>query len=509
VIIDKKRADHAVEFIQALKHTKGRWAGRPFLLEPWQEKIIRDIFGQIDETGYRKIRTAYMEVARKNGKSELAAAVALYLLFGDGEIGAEIYSAAGDKDQASIVFNVAAQMCRLSGLENRCKILDSTKRIIIPGANSIYRVLSAEHATKHGFNASGIIFDELHAQPNRHLWDVLTSSGGTRTQPLTFTITTAGYDRNSICFEQHDYAERISKGGANDPTFYSAIYSVPDDADWTDEEIWPLANPALGTFRDIREMRTACEKAKVIPAYQNTFRRLYLNQWTSQESRWLDLTKWMESAGEVHEEDLMGEPAYCGLDLSSTIDISAFVMVFPDGEGSYDIWPTFWIPEERIRERSDRDRVHYDTWVRDGFMRTTPGNGIDYRYIRRDIEELGEKFNIREIAFDRWGATEIIQYLEDDGFTVVQFGQGYASMNSPTKELMKLVLGRNLRHGNHPVLTWMADNLVVKQDPAGNLKPDKQKSIEKIDGMVALIMGLDRAIRNQGSIYDERGFITL
>lgn len=223
----------------------------------------------------------------------------------------------------------------------------------------------------------------------------------------------------------------------------------------------------------------------------------------------MDLTKWIETAGEVYEEDLEGEPAYCGLDLSSTIDISAFVMVFPDDEGSFDVWPIFWIPEERIKERSDRDRVPYDAWVRDGFIRTTPGEAIDYRYIRRDINELGERFNIREISFDRWGATEIMQYLEDDGFTVVQFGQGYASMNAPTKELMKLVLARRLRHGNNPVLRWMADNLVVKQDPAGNLKPDKQKSTERIDGMVALIMGLDRAVRNQGTIYDERGFITL
>ena len=398
----------------------------------------------------------------------------------------------------------------MTTLRNRCKILDSTKIIRVPATNGFYRVLSAEHATKHGYNASGIIFDELHVQPNRQLWDVLTTSGGTRAQPLTFAITTAGYDRFSICYEQHEYAKKILKGVIKDPTFYPVIYEVPEDADWTDERVWKKANPALGTFRDIREMRTLCNKAKEIPALQNTFRRLYLNQWTKQESRWLDLRKWDE-CGQEAAEDLEGETAYCGLDLSSTTDITAFVMVFPDGGDppGFDVLPIFWIPEEQMQARTLRDRVPYDDWVKEGFIRTTPGNVIDYRYIRKDIQELGERYHIKEIAFDRWGATEIVQYLEDDGFEMVMFGQGYASMAPPTKALMELVLGKRIYHGGNPVLRWMADNLVVRQDPAGNLKPDKEKSTEKIDGMVALIMGIDRALRHQGSIYDERGMLSI
>jgi phage terminase large subunit-like protein len=503
-------ANRALKFIGLLSHTKGEYAGRPFVLEKWQRKIIRDIFGTFNPDGTRQYRTVYIELPRKNGKSELAAAIAAFLLFGDNEPGAEIYSAAGDRDQAAIVFEVARAMVEQEPeLRERCHIVPSYRRIDIAETNSFYRVLSADHATKHGFNAHGVIFDELHTQPNRHLWDVLTTSGGTRRQPLTVAITTAGYDRKSICWEQHDYARKVLDGVIEDPTFYPVIYAAPDDADWTDERVWYKANPALDVFRDINEMRSLCEKAKNVPALQNTFRRLYLNQWTKQESRWLDLHKWQDSAGEVYEKDLIGEVAYGGLDLASTTDVAAFVLVFPDEQGCFDVWPTFWVPEENIAARALRDRVPYDAWVRDGLIRATPGDVIDYRYIRRDINELGAKFHIKEIGFDRWGATEMIQYLQDDGFEVIEFGQGMKSMSPPTKELLKLVLERRLRHGGNPVLTWMADNMVVRQDPAGNVKPDKSKSTEKIDGMVALIMALDRALRNEGTVYNDHGILSL
>jgi phage terminase large subunit-like protein len=479
-------------------------------LEPWQEKIVRDIFGTLNEDGTRQYRTVYIEIPRKNGKSELAAAIALYLLFGDREPGAEIYSAAGDRDQASIVFDVGRAMVEQEPeLEELCKMIPSLKRIEVGSMNSVYRVLSADHATKHGFNAHGVIFDELHTQPNRHLWDVLTTSGGTREQPLTVAITTAGYDRNSICWEQHEYARKVIEGVIDDPTFYAVIYAAEKDEDWTDERVWHKANPALGSFRDIREMRSLCEKAKQTPALENTFRRLYLNQWTQQETRWLPMDRWRESSGEVYEQDLLGETAFAGLDLASTTDVAAFVLVFPDGEGSYDVWPRFWVPEERMARRVETDGVPYDVWARDGLVEVTPGDVIDYRYIRKAITDMGQRFYVKEIAYDRWGATEIVQYLQDDGFEVVPFGQGFASFAGPTKELLRLVLERRLRHGGNPVLTWMADNLVVKQDPAGNWRPDKAKSTEKIDGMVALIMGLDRAMRHGGSVYEDRGIITL
>ena len=509
-MINRARANKAVKFIEMLRHTKGRFAGRPFLLERWQKRYIRDIFGTLNEDGTRQYRTVYIEIPRKNGKSEIAAGVALLLLLADDEPGAEVYSAASDREQASIVFHVALSMIwQEPELEVRCKSYESTKRILIPSTDSWYRVLSADAFRAHGKNASGVIFDELHAQPNRDLWDVLTTSGGTRTQPLTFAITTAGYDKHSICWEQHEYAEKINAGIVEDPTFYSVIYSAPVDADWTDEEVWKAANPALGSFRDIREMRSLCLKAQYTPALQNAFRRLYLNQWTQQESRWMDLRKWDETSGIIECEDLYGEIAYAALDLSSTIDIAAFVLVFPDEDDCYDVLPYFWIPEENIEERVKRDRVPYNVWVEKGLIKPTPGNCIDTRYIRRDINEIGEQYYIKEIAFDRWGATEITESLQDDGYTMVQFGQGFASMNPPTKELMRLVLACRIRHGGHPVLRWMADNMVIRTDPSDNWKPDKSKSQEKIDGMVALIMALDRAVRNQGMIYDERGMLTL
>ena len=502
-MIDQAKADRALRFISRLKHTKGEWDGKPFVLEEFQKKLIEKVFGTVNEDGYRAIRTLYIEIGRKNGKSEVGAAIALLLLFADSEPGAEIYSAAADKDQAAIIFNVAAEMVRKApALMKRCRIIDSTKRIIVPSTHSIYRVLSADHMTKHGFDAHGVIFDELHTQPNRELWDVLTTSQGTRRQPIVVALTTAGYDRQSICWEQHEYAEKVRNGVIKDQTFHSVVYTVPKDDDWKDERNWYKANPGLNIFRSLEEMREKANKAVHVPALQNTFRRLYLNQWTAQATRWLDLDVWDRTAGEVYEEDLEGETAYGGLDLALVEDVASFVLVFPDQDRCFDVLPFFWVPEETVIKRSERDGVPYDLWVEQGYIEATPGAVIDYRYIGRKIQELGDRYHIDEIRYDRWGATQLMQELEDEGFTVVRFGQGYQSMSPPTKELLNLALARRIRHGGNPVLRWMADNVVVTQDPAGQLKPDKSKSKEKIDGIVATIMGLDGAVRNGPSIYE-------
>jgi len=507
-MLDIEKAERVRKFISHLKHTKGKYAGKPFVLTDWQwNDIIKPLFGTVKKDGTRQYRTAYIEIPKKNGKSELAAAVALYLLFADREPGAEIYSVAADRDQASIVFNVAAQMVRQSPvLSKRCKVIDSTKRIVVYKTASFYHAVSADVPTKHGVNPHGVIFDELHAQPNRDLWDVFTTSGGTRTQPLVFAITTAGYDRHSICWEVHEYAMKVLKGVIEDPSFFAYIRAASEKDDWTDEKVWYKANPALGDFRSIEEMRIACKRAKEVPAFQNTFRRFYLNQWVRQEERWMPLDKWDECAFEVDMDELAGLKCYAGIDLSSTTDITALVLVFPFGD-SFKVLPFFWVPEENIYERVRRDKVPYDVWVKKGYIEATEGNVIDYKAIRQKILQLSERFEIVEIAFDRWGMTQLSQDLDDEGFTMVPFGQGFASMSAPTKELMALVLSQKIHHGGNPVLRWMADNMVVKQDPAGNIKPDKSKSTEKIDGMVALIMALDRAIRHKkgGSVYDERG----
>lgn len=512
---DKEYADFAVAFIESLCHTKGTWAGKRFELMDWQEQIIRDLFGILKPNGYRQFNTAYIEIPKKNGKSELAAAVALLLTCGDGEQRAEVYGAAADRQQASIVFDVAADMVRMCpALNKRVKILASQKRLIYEPTNSFYQVLSAEAYSKHGFNVHGVVFDELHSQPNRKLYDVLTKgSGDARMQPLFFLITTAGTDTHSICYEVHQKAQDIIDGRKIDPTFYPVIYGADDTEDWTSPKVWKKCNPSLGETIGMDKVKTACESAKQNPGEENSFRQLRLNQWVKQAVRWMPMDKWDKCAFAVNEEQLEGRVCYGGLDLSSTTDITAFVLVFPplDEEDKYIILPYFWIPEDTLDLRVKRDHVPYDVWQRQGYLQTTEGNVVHYGYIEKFIEQLGKKFNIREIAFDRWGAVQMVQNLEGMGFTVVPFGQGFKDMSPPTKELMKLTLEQKLAHGGHPVLRWNMDNIFIRTDPAGNIKADKEKSTEKIDGAVATIMALDRAIRcgndTSESVYNDRGIL--
>lgn len=512
---DKARADHAVAFIECLKHTKGRWAGKPFKLLPWQERIVRDIFGTIKEDGNRQFKTAYIEISKKNGKSELAAAVALYLLYADGEASPEVYGAAADRQQASIVFDVAKTMAAATpSLMKRSKILGATKRIVNRSNNGFYQVLSAEVGTKHGLNVSGLVLDEVHIQPNRNLYDVLTKgSGDAREQPLYFLITTAGNDINSLCYELHQKAVDIIEGRKIDHTFYPVIYGADMEDDWTDPDVWRKANPSLGETIKIESVEEAFLNARDNPAEENVFRQLRLNQWVKQVVRWMPMEKWDACSFPVDEKLLTGRVCFGGLDLSSSTDLTSFVLVFPplDEDGKYEILPYYWIPEESLELRVRRDHVPYDVWEKQGYIQTTEGNVVHYGFIEKFIERLGERFNIREIAFDRWGAVQMVQNLEDMGFTVVPFGQGYKDMSPPTKELFKLTLEQKIAHGGHPVLRWNVDNVTIRTDPAGNIKADKEKSTEKIDGAIATIMALARALVNGTgigeSVYDSRGLL--
>ena len=444
----------------------------------------------------------------------MAAAVALLLTCGDGEERAEVYGCAADRGQASIVFEVAADMIRMCpALNKRCKILTASKRIIYLPKNSFYQVLSAEAYSKHGFNIHGVVFDELHTQPNRKLFDVMTKgSGDARMQPLYFLITTAGTDTKSICYETHQKAKDIILGRKLDSTFYPVIYGADENDDWTDPKVWKKANPSLGITVGIDKVRVAFESARQNPAEENTFRQLRLNQWVKQAVRWMPMEKWEACKADFSPKSLEGRVCYGGLDLSSSTDITAFVLVFPptDTDENYYILPFFWIPEENLERRVAKDHVPYDIWEQQGFIQTTEGNVIHYGFIENFIDELGKKYNIKEIAFDRWGAVQMTQNLENLGFTVIPFGQGFKDMSPATKELMNLVLGKKIRHNGQPVLHWMMDNVCVRTDPAGNIKMDKSKSTEKIDGAVATVMALDRAIRNgtsTESIYDSRGLI--
>ena len=512
---DKAKADRAVKFIENLCHTKGKWAGKRFWLLPWQEQLIRDIFGIVKPDGYRQFRTAFVEICKKVGKSELAAAVALYLLYADNEPSAEVYGAAADRQQASIVFDVAKQMVEMSpALLKRSKLMTATKRIVNYGNSGYYQVLSAEVGGKHGFSVSGLVFDEIHTQPNRQLYDVLTKgSSDARQNPLHFIITTAGTDRHSIAYDLHTKAVDILEGRRVDPTFYPVVYGLKDDEDWEDEANWYKVNPSLGYTVDIERLRDAYREAKQNPADEVTFKWLRLNMWVSSTVAWIPDAIFMKGNEEIDLPALEGRDCYGGLDLSSTGDITALVLMFPprDEDEKYILLPFFWVPEETIPQRVKAASVPYDIWEKQGYLLSTEGNVIHYDFIEKFINDLAEKYHIVEIAVDRWNATQMIQNLEGDGFTMVPFGQGFASMSGPTKDFYRLLMEGQIIHGGHPVLRWMAGNVVVDTDPAGNIKVTKAKSKEKIDGIVAAIMALDRCIRNQtepqGSVYDERGLL--
>ena len=510
----KVKADRVVNFISNLKHSTGEWAGKPFTLLPWQEKIIRKLYGTLNPDGTRQYRNFWLEVGRKNGKTELGAGgIALPLLYLDDELGAQIYSAANDKDQGALMFNAATPMVEQApSLLKRSRIYEPQKRIVYPAQRSFYKVISAEAYTKDGLNPHGVAYDELHAAPNRELFDVLTSTFGARRQPIMAVFTTAGYDRNSICWEQHDYTCKVRDGIIDDPTTLPVIYSTPEDADWTDEDNWKLANPSLGYFRSLEEMRSLCKKAQETPAREMTFRRLYLNQWVNSAARWLPMDAWDECSAEVDTEHLKGRECFAGLDLASTTDMAALNLLFPMGDGRYQTLPFGWIPEATARERERKERVPYSEWARQGLVKLTPGNVIDYDFIRQDCKNLAQLYNVKEWAYDRWNADMLVQEMQKDGAVMVPVGMGYVSMNAPTKELMTLVLSKKIDHGGHPVLRTHADNLVVETDPAGNLKPTKAKATQKIDMMVAFILALSRAMlqKEDGpSVYESRGMLSL
>jgi phage terminase large subunit-like protein len=520
---DEEAASRACGFFEDLLiHVKGEWAGRPFVLEKWQREIVRNLFGWKRPDGTRRYRIAYIEVPKKNGKSTLVAGIGLYLLTADGEPGAEVYSAAADREQAAIVFSTARSMVEASPeLAAHCETYH--RSIVVPRTGSSYKVLSADVPTKHGLNPHGILFDELHAQPNRELWDTLVTGGAARRQPLVVAITTAGFDRKSICYELHEHALKVQDGVIKDDAFLPVIYSAGTEDDWTDPKVWKRANPSLGISVKFDFLSEECERAKENPRKQNSFRRLHLNQWTEQSMRWIDMNVWGECKGDVDPEELAGRTCFAGLDLSRSTDLSAFVLLFPpeeredESEGAagqpgpgdqplarpkrepYKVLAYFWMPEENIAQRVRRDRVPYDLWVRHGVIEATEGNVIDYDVIRKRINELSLRFEIREIAYDRWGATQLSTQLQGEGLMIVPFGQGYASMSPAAKAFEKLLLGRQLAHGGNPVLSWMASNVAIKRDPADNIKPDKAKSSDRIDGIVALVMAVGREMVHIGA----------
>jgi phage terminase large subunit-like protein len=547
---NKAKAERACDFVETCcRHVKGELAGQLFKIEGWQREIVRGIFGWARPNGTRLYREVYIEVPRKNGKSSMGAALALYLLFADGEQGAEIYSAAADTDQAAIVFGVAKGMVEQD--PDLSSVSESFRRTIVYKSNA-YNVLSADAPTKHGKNSHGILFDELHAQPNRELYDVLKTSTGSRRSPLLIMFTTAGFDRNSVCWEVHDYALRVIEGTVDDPAFLPIIFAADEKDDWTSEKTWKKANPNFNVSIKGDYLAAECEKAKVTPAYENTFKRLHLNIWTEQETRWMPMDLW-DACGKTPLaplEEFRGKRCFGGLDLSSTEDLSALALVFPPdrmplyGIDENKIKPNerdfsylqemsqairvlmmFWIPEDNIHERSIAHHVDYQTWRRQGLIEATPGSQIDYRYIIASLDHAKNIYDLKGVLCDPWGHRYISGELQDNhGFTVDGdewkkgfmrkpyfglFPQNYNTYTPALSALMTLVKGGLLSHGNNPILRWHASNFAVKEGAFGGYVPmEKKKNRNKYDGISALIFGVDLAIRyaNQpgGSVYDGR-----
>jgi len=493
---DRKAAMHTLAFFSLLRHTKGEWAGQPFELAPWQAFIVWAVFGWKRNDGHRRFRSAYVEVSRKNGKSTLAAGVGLYLFAADREAGAEVFTAATKRDQARIVHGEAVNMVRLSPpLKRFIQIFKDNLSMI--RTNSKYQPLGADADTMDGLNVHGAIIDELHAHKNRNLWDVLETATGARRQPLVFAITTAGFDKNSVCWQQHEYGEKVLDGILKDDSHFPFIASLDPEDDWRDSSCWIKSNPNLGVSVKKDSLTEQCAKAESLPAAQNAFRRLRLNEWTEQADRWIDIAAWDACRHDFVRQSLKGKRCYGGLDVSTTKDISAFALVFPpetDKPGPWYVLCRFWIPSDNIRKRVERDRVPYDVWVREGYIEATDGNVVDYDVIRERINEDHAFFDIAEIGFDRWNLAQLSTQLQSDGVEIIPFGQGFASMTAPAKEMEKMILGRQIHHDGNPVLRWMMSNVAAKQDAAGNVKPDKSKSREKIDGVVAMIMGIGRAV---------------
>jgi phage terminase large subunit-like protein len=502
-----KDADDAIGFLQELKQSKGRWYGKPLELLPYQTVNLRELFGRRDpSTGLRQYRTAFFFTPKKAGKSTLAAGLVCKLAFADQELGAEVYGAAYDKDQAKIVFKIAQAMVEQhEGLRELAKIKASQSLIEIPSTRSHYAALAHDTEGSHGFNIHGLVIDEFHTWKDAGLYQTLQKGTASRDQPLTIVITTAGiFDPESPCWKMYDYACKVRDGIIEDPTFLPVIFETPKDEhgeellEWDDPEAWAIAQPGLGTTVLEAFYEEQARTAANMPSEVLSFKQLLLNQWPEQLKGWLDMRKWKE-CGELdyREEDFYGMDAWLGLDLASTKDLTAATLVIPLGDETVAVVCRVFCPADTIKRRSSEDNVGYDRWANEGWLTKTPGNATDYGFVREEIGQLAEKFVIREINPDPWNALQLSTELHTDGFRVVKIPQTIAHISHPAKELERLVATTRLRHGNNPILTWCASNATVRMDASGNIKPDKGRSKEKIDPITALVNGLARALVGQ------------
>ena len=512
---DRQAAQHAIDFFGFLKHSKGEWAGQPFVLSPWQQFVLWCLFGWKRADGLRRFRVGYIEVPRKNGKSTLVAGIGLYAMVADGEPGAEVYSAATKRDQAKLSWGEAVRMVKASpALSKMVKHWRASDTLMVEATSSKFVPLGADADTMDGLNVHVALVDEVHAHKTRDVVDVLETATGARRQPLQIEITTAGTDQTSVCYEHHGYGEQILSGTIEDDTWFVFIATIDEGEKWDDPAVWAKANPNYGISVKPDDLARKAAKASRLPAAQNAFKRLHLDVWTQQVTRWIDLALWDENAGEVDLAALVGKICHGGLDLGSVSDITSWVKVFPreDDPEEVDILCRFWVPEARLTDDTNQYRAQYQAWADQGWLDVTPGNAVDYGFIRQAIIEDALAYKIQDLNVDRlFQGYQVSQELTDEGLAVFGLGQGFMSMAAPVKEFERRLLGGKLHHAGNPVLRWMADNVTVRQDPAGNLKPDKAASQGKIDGIVSLIMAIDRAMRHEPSkrsVYEDRGLET-
>lgn len=504
-------------FHEHVKHVKGPLAGQLFELEDWQKAILVNLFGWKTKYGTRRYRELWLYIPRKNGKTALMAGVILYVLMCDNEEGAELYSAAADKEQALLVFQQAEGMvAKNPEFRDRIQIYTALKSMVFRAGDytNSYKAISAEAKSKHGFNSHCFVVDEVHAQPDGELIDVLETSTGARTQPLKLYITTADYDRPSICNEKLEEARSIRDGTTSDPTVLPVIYEATKEDDWEDPKVWKRVNPNLGVSISKEYFETQFRKAKRNVRYENTFKRLHLNIQTQQDMRWISLTDWDSCVGTFHwkqiEENQLGKTCYAGLDCSSVNDFSALVYYFPE---THVLLPRLYLTEDSWKIRESKNKDMYHKWRREGAITITNGNVVDQDHIKRDIVHGSKLFQMREIAVDRWNSLKLSTELVNLGIEVVLFGQDFASMSPACKEFERLVLNHKMQHGDHPVMRWMAGNVAVEEDKQENIRPVKQKATEKVDGIVAAIMGIGRAIVHPEdeniSVYETRGVLVV
>lgn len=507
---DRKAAVKAIGFIEKLKHTKGEWAGQRFRLEPWQQFIIWNIYGWMKADGTRRFRYAYVEIARKNGKTALSAGVGLYMLFADGEARPEVYSAATVKDQAKICFSDAVEIVKHTDLKN---YLDTYRNsIVYEMKGGMMKPLSSDYGTHDGLNPSCGIIDEFHAHKDSGMFDVIKSAFGARKQPLMFIITTAGFNKNGACYSYRENVIKILRGINQDDSLFGIIYTLDDKEEWENPKMWIKCNPNLDVSVSPEYLADQVADAKNRPEAVRNVMTKNMNLWVDAEKTWILDEAWMKCCGTTRIEDLRGCRCWGGLDLSNVADITAYVLIFHEND-KFQLVPFFWIPEEKMLEKIRKENINYDMWVQAGYVKVTSGNVLDYDFVKADILTQVEIYDLDSSAYDRWNSSQTIIDLQNEGMEFNPFGQGYGSMSAPSKEFEKLVLSGRIEHFGNPVLRWMLASTVIKTDPAGNIKPDKEKSVQKIDGIVASIMALGEWMTKQAeednNPYNERGMLSL